>query len=214
LALQQPTAHAFARSAACILELQGSLNTRKRGMRGTETVSETFKVAVHGALEELESPSGAVVFSFTPAQDPRFPPTGTLNHHLEIPGRGSREVVQFYGSQIKVSGPIRFTAGLRGQNLYPSGSLEVTGHASIRDAKGTREESRSILFTPFPDIRRSAGDFAAPTLRFGTSSLWRLHKAEKPFMVKGSVTYRNSSGDSSYAGRVECTFKLDPRTPG
>lgn len=212
MALQQLPQVAYARTAACILELDGSLNTRKKGGRGTETVSETFQVAIHGWLEEVESPSGTIVFTFTPAQDPRFPPTGMLNHHQDILGKNFREVVQFYGSQVRIHGPIRFTAGLRGQNLYPLGSLEITGHATIHDTKGTRDETRGVLFALFPEIRKSPGDFAAPTLRFGTSSLWKLRKSETPFMVKGSVTYRNSSGGASYAGRVEVTFKLDPRT--
>ena len=210
--LLQPPPSAYARTAACILELDGTLNTRKKGGKGTETVSETFQVAIHGWLEEVESPSGAIVFTFTAAQDPRFPPTGMLNHHLEIRGKNSREVVQFYGSQIMIPGPLRFTAGLRGQNLYPLGNLEISGHASVQDTKGIHDETRSVRFEPFPEIRKGPGDFAAPTLRFGTSSLWKLRKSETPFMVKGSVTYRNSAGGASYAGRVEITFKLDPRT--
>lgn len=212
LTLQLANPPAYTRTAACILELRGSLNTRRKGSRGTETLSETFQVAINGWLEETETPSGAVAFTFTAAKDPRFPPTGMLNHHLVIPGKAAREVVQFYGSQIKLPGPLQFTAGLRGQNLYPLGQLEVTGHASIQDSQGTHDETRTVQFAPFPEIRRGAGDFAAPTLRFGTSSLWKLRRAEAPFMVKGSVTYRNSSAAASHAGRVEITFKLDPRT--
>ncbi len=210
LLLSQPPA--FVRTVACVLELHGSLNTRQRGPRGPETRSETFQVAIHGWLEETESPSGPVTFTFTPAQDPRFPPTGMLNHRVEVRGPKAIEETQFYGSRIKAAGPFRFTAGLRGQNLYPSGHLEVEGHASVHDLRGFHDETQVVRFSPFPDIRRSPGDFAAPTLRFGTSTLWRLHRGEAPFMVKGSVTYRNSSGGASYAGRVEATFKLDPRT--
>jgi hypothetical protein len=210
--LQQAPMATSRRTVACVLEMHGSINTRQKGPRGTETLSETFQVAIRGWLEEVESPSGSVSFTFTAAEDPRFPPTGMLNHRLEIQGKASREVVQFYGSTIKAPGPFRFTAGLRGQNLYPLGHLEIAGHASIIDGKGVHDETRTIRFVPFPEIRKGPGDFAAPTLRFGTSSLWRLHKTEAPFMVKGSVTYRNSTGGASYAGRVELTFMLDPRT--
>lgn len=209
LVLTQPP-H-VSRTVGCILELHGSLNTRQKGAKGAETRSETFQVAIHGWLEELESASGAVTFTFTAAQDPRFPPTGMLNHRVETRGSKAVEELQFYGSRIKVAGPFRFTARLRGQNLYPAGQLELEGHASVHDGRSLHEETRVISFRPFPEIRKSPGDFAAPTLRFGTSSLWRLQRMEAPFMVKGSVTYRNSSGGASYAGRVEATFKLDPR---
>lgn len=209
LLLNQPP-H-FSRTVACVLELHGSLNTRRKGPKGAETRSETFQVAIHGWLEEVESAAGAVTFTFTAAQDPRFPPTGMLNHRVETRGQRSLEEVQFYGSRIKVAGPFQFTAGLRGQNLYPAGQLELEGHASVHDGRGLRDEVRVTAFTPFPGIRTSPSDFAAPTLRFGTSSLWRLQRMETPFMVKGSVTYRNSAGGASYAGRVEATFKLDPR---
>jgi len=211
-AIQQAPAPTHARSVACVLELRGSLNTRQPSGRGAETVSDTFQLAIHGWLEEVESRSGAVSFTFTAAQDPRFPPTGMLNHRAEVRGKAAHEVVQFYGSQIGLAGPLRFTAGLRGQNLYPIGHLEIAGHASIHDAKGTRHEQRTVRFVPFPEIRKGPGDFAAPTLRFGLSSLWKLHRSETPFMVKGSVTYRNSSSGASFAGRVELTFMLDPRT--
>ncbi len=202
----------FSRTVGCVLELRGSLNTRQRGAKGSETCSETFQVAIHGWLEEVESASGAVTFTFTAAQDPRFPPTGMLNHRVETRGNHAIEEVQFYGSRIRAGGPFRFTAGLRGQNLYPAGQMEFEGHASVHDGRGLHDETRFLRFAPFPEIRKSPGDFAAPTLRFGTSSLWRLQRMEAPFMVKGSVTYRNSSGAASYAGRVEATFKLDPRT--
>lgn len=202
----------FTRTVSCVLELHGSLNTRQKSARGTETVSETFQVAIHGWLEEVESPAGSVSFIFSAAQDPRFPPTGILNQRTEVRGHAVREVVQFYGSLVTVREPLRFTAGLRGQNLYPLGVLEIAGHASVQDGTGSHGEPRTIHFVPFPEIRRGPGDFAAPTLRFGSSSLWNLRKSEAPFMVKGSVTYRNSSGGASYAGRAELKFMLDPRT--
>lgn len=206
-----PVQPVYARTVACVLELRGSLNTRRRGAAGIETVSETFQVAIHGWLEENESASGPVTFTFTAAQDPRFPPTGMLNHHLATLGKLKTDL-QFYGSQVRLTAPLRFSAGLRGQNLYPSGALEIGGHASIHDTKGIHDEPRVIRFVPFPEIRRSASDFAAPTLRFSMSTLWRLKKTQTPFAVKGSVTYANSAGGASYAGRVEVVFKLDPRT--
>jgi hypothetical protein len=212
LAIQQAPAPVSARTVACVLELHGNLNTRQRSGKGTETVSETFQLAIHGRLEEVESRSGAVSFTFTAAQDPRFPPTGMLNRRTEVHGRSTHEVVQFYGSQIKVAGPLRFTSGLRGQNLYPLGHFEIAGHASIHDSRGTHHEQCTVRLVPFPEIRQGPGDFAAPTLRFGLSSLWKLQRTDAPFMVKGSVTYRNSSGGASYAGRMELTFMLDPRT--
>jgi hypothetical protein len=211
-ALQQAPGVAFTRTVACVLELRGSLNTRRKGEKGTETISETFQIAIHGWLEESESANGSVVFTFTAAQDSRFPPTGMLNHRVDVPAKGAHEVLQFYGSQIKVPGPLRFTAGLRGQNLYPLGHLDISGYASIHDARGVHDASRTIRLVPFPEIRRSQGDFAAPTLRFDTSSLWKLHKTEAPFRVNGSVTYRNTLGGASYAGRVEVVFRLDPRS--
>lgn len=201
----------FVRTVACTLELHGSLNTRQRGAKGPETRSETFQVAIHGWLEEVESASGAVSFTWTAAQDPRFPPVGMLNHRVESRGPRATEEVQFYGARIRSAGPFRFTAALRGQNLYPSGQIEFEGQASVADGHGLHDEARVIRFVPFPEIRKGPGDFAAPTLRFGTSSLWRLQRMEAPFMVKGSVTYRNSADGGSFAGRVEATFKLDPR---
>lgn len=210
LAPVQAHVAAYSRTIACVLELNGNLNTRRKGGRGPETVSETFHIVLHGWLEETESPSGTVVFAFTAAPDARVPPTGMLNQRREVHGK-PLEWTQFYGSAVKASGPLRFSAGLRGQNLYPLGQMEVEGHASVHDAKGARDERTTVRLVPFPEVRKGPGDFAAPTLRFGTSSLWRLHKTEAPFMVKGSVTYRNGLGDASYAGRVELTFRLDPR---
>ncbi|MBI4913051.1 MAG: hypothetical protein HY823_09965 [Acidobacteria bacterium] len=194
---------------ACTLELHGTLNTRRPHPRGTETVSETFQYVLPGWLQELESPSGSVVFEFQPnrAQSP----AGILNLHAVLRGKQVKEEHRFFGSEFSEPGSFRFRAHLRGQNLYPEGDLKITGTHSAGESGPSRVERRTVSTTPFPAIRRGPRDFAAPTLRFTMSSLWRLHRAPEPFAVNATVTYANNAGGVSYAGRVDLRFRLDPR---
>lgn len=194
---------------ACTLEIRGSLNTRRPGAEGKETVSETFQYALPGWLQEVERPGGQAGFEFHPARDPKAAPSGILNRHAETKGKTGPHGTQFYGSEFRSVGVFRFEADLRGQNLYPSGELTLGGRAT--DHRTSKSEPQAFTTSPFPVIRRSPSDHGAPTLRFTLSSLWRLQRARDPFSTKASVTFQNTVGASSYAGRVDITFRLDPR---
>jgi hypothetical protein len=196
---------------ACTLEIHGSLNTRRPSANGPETVSETFQYALPGWIQEREKPGGQTCFEFHPSQDPKLRPTGILNRHTETKGKAGHHWTQFYGSEFRAVGVFRFEADLRGQNLYPSGELKVGGRITDHQSSTTSAEAQSLDTFPFPVIRRSPSDHGAPTLRFTLSSLWKLHKAPGPFAAKGFLTYQNKVGAASYAGRVDITFRLDPR---
>lgn len=197
---------------ACTLEIHGSLNTRRPGPRGEETVSETFQYALPGWLQEIEKPGGQACFEFHPAQDPKQPPSGILNRHVETRTKGGRHSSQFYGSEFQSVGIFRFEADLRGQNLYPSGELSLGGKGADHAGGAASAEIQRFTTSPFPVIRRSPADHGAPTLRFTLANLWKLPRAQGPFAAKAFLTYQNKVGASSYAGRVDITFRLDPRT--
>ena len=197
--------------AACTLEIHGSLNTRRPGAKGMETVSETFQYVLPGWIQELEEPGGGVCFEFRPSRDPSRTPTGILNQHKELGAKSQHAWTQFYGSDFRSVGAFRFEANLRGQNLYPSGELTLGGDLALHEGSSTKSEPTTVATTPFPVIRRSPSDHGAPTLRFTTSSLWRLHRATAPFATQGVMIYQNRVGAVSYAGRVDLTFRLDPR---
>ena len=194
---------------ACTLEIHGSLNTRRPGAQGVETLSETFQYALHGWMREVEQPGGQVAFEFHQTKDPKRPPWGSLNRRTEAPGKSPHPWLQFYGSEFRSVGLFRFEADLRGQNLYPSGELTVIGRTTSHHR--IPPEGAEATTTPFPLIRHSRGDHGAPTLRFTVSNLWRLQRAHEPFSAKALVTYQNKAGAASYAGRVDLTFRLDPR---
>lgn len=196
---------------ACTLEIRGSLNTRRPGGQGQETVSETFQYALPGWIQVVERAGGQAHFEFHPSRDPRAQPTGILNRHAASRDQRGARWTQFYGSEFRSVGVFRFEADLRGQNLYPSGDLLIGGKTTDQDGS-SRAEAQGLATAPFPVIRRSPSDHGAPTLRFTVSSLWRLPRAQEPFTARAFVTYQNKVGAASYAGRVDLTFRLDPRS--